>query len=435
MNVFKICLPMMISSLSSHIMLVMDQLILSHYSIDAMTGASSASAWCSTLQCAAMSITGIAGAFAGNYNGAGKYELVSGPIWQMIWFSFTLFCISIPISKFGGAYCIPKNLQTDGIPFFQMIMFFTPISGIYYSLSAFFIAIGKGLLVTIAAIVANLVNASVDLILVFGCFGIDRYTGSIGAAIGTVTALFVNVSLLFSFFLRKEMRDKYKTSICKLNIQKLKQYLRLSIVGGLGHIFELGAWSIVYYSLATLGKEIALIQSIAVSVNLLLAFAVSGLEKGVISITANLLGAKQKYKVISVLKTGIKIHVILCSCLSFIFFFFPEFITDRFIKFEVSPETVELALSVLKLVWVYFLFDGCCWVIAGIIEGGGDLNYSMVTIAIGLCSGVATPVVILNYLGRLNIITTWILLICTVITITTALYRRYRSDKWIHIYA
>lgn len=432
-NVFKVSLPLMISALSSHFMLILDQLILARYSFEAMTGASSASVWCGTLQYASMSITMIAGAFVGNYNGAKKFKLAAIPVWQMIWFSLSLFLISIPVSLFTADICIPKSLHSEGIPYFKILMFMTPICGIYYSLSSFFVAIGKGLLVTLATIIANVVNIITDIILVFGLFGLDNFKGAEGAAIGTVLANFTNIGVLFFLFFRKDIRQKYDTLNFKLKINKLTKYLRMGVAGGIGHIFEMFAWSMVYYLLASLGQEIAIIQTIAVSVNLFIAFIVSGLEKGVMAITSNLLGAELKSQIPTLLKKGFSIHILFSSLFATIVFFFPEFIINNFIRFEVSDELIVQSIGVLRLVLLYFLIDGMTWVVAGIIEAGGDINYTMLTIASALWTIVTIPSYILYKLDMLRIEVTWLLLITAVVSIFFMLYHRYKSNKWIHI--
>lgn len=424
---------MMISSLSGHLMIIMDQLILANYSIEAMTGASSASVWCAALQCAAISITMVAGALAGNYNGAKKYSLAGIPVWQMIWFSLSLFLISIPLAFTVGKYCIPKHLQEFGLPYFKILMFCTPINGVFYSLSSFFVSIGRGKFVTFSVFVSNIVNIVVDIVLVFGLFGIDSFKGNVGAAIGTVLAWLTNTLILFILFMQKKIRTKYNTFDFRIRLQTMKKCLKLGIAGGIGHIFEMLAWSVLYYMLADLGKEIAMIQSIAVSVNIMLAFVVSGLEKGMMAIVANLLGAKLKHLISTAIRKGVLIHVVFCCFLSIIFFFFPELITNIFVKFEVSKETLDLAHFVLRLVLAYIFLDGFCWVIAGVIEAGGDINYTMLTIAFYLWIIAAMPVIILHHFGLLNIKITWTLLIAAVACISSTLYHRYKTDKWIHI--
>lgn len=414
-------------------MLILDQLVLARYSIDAMVGASSASVWCSALQCAAMSTVMIAGSFVGNYNGAGQYEKAGIPVWQMIWFSISLFCISIPISIFGADVCIPDNVKAEGGPYFKLLMFFTPLSGIYHSLSSFFVAIGKGYLVTISVIIANIVNVVFDIILVFGYLGIDNFKGSVGAAFGTAAAIVFNVTFLAICFFSKKIREKYHTLNLKLRFQKMKECLKLGLAGGVGHIFEMLSWSIVYHLLACVGKDVAMIQSIAVSVSIFLSFIVSGLEKGVMALTANLLGAGLRNKIGQILKKALTIHFSFTFIAALVFVFAPQLILNNFIRFEVTPEVINRATFVLYLVLMYYLLDGIVWIIAGILEAGGDINYTMLTIAICLWIFVTIPDCILYNLSSLQVEITWILLVVAVVSIASVLYHRYRSDKWIHI--
>lgn len=432
-KIFRVSLPLMISALSTHFMLVLDQLVLARYSVDAMVSASSASVWCSTLQLASMSITMIAGSFVGNYNGAGKYKLASVPVWQMIWFSLSLFAISIPLSIYAADVCIPDNLKSEGIPYFRTIMFAAPICGVYYSLSSFFVAIGKGFLVTISVVLANIVNIVFDVILVFGYFGIDHFMGAWGAAIGTVAAVVVNTLFLFICFLSRDIREKYNTTNLKLRLSKMKEYLKLGLAGGFSHMFEMSSWSIIYYLLAKVATEEALIQSIAVSVNLFTAFIVSGLEKGIMALTANLLGAKLRHEIGRVLKKALCIHFLFAAIIAFIFIAHPDLVVNNFIKFDVDPEVVQRAKTILWLVLIYFSIDGIVWIIAGIIEAGGDINYMMITIASCLWVFVTIPDYLLFKVGELSVERTWCLLAVAVVSTATILYHRYKTDKWIHI--
>lgn len=432
-KVFKVALPLMISALSSHFMLILDQLVLARYSIDAMVGASSASSWCTVLQLAIMSTTMIAGSFVGNYNGAGKYEQASTPVWQMIWFSVFLFAISIPLAMFLSDICIPSNLQTEGIPYFKVLMCAVPIHGIYHSLASFFVSIGKGYLISIGAILANIVNIVVDVILVFGYFGIDEYKGSVGAAIGTVAAVLVNTIFLFICFFRKNIREKYRTTNFKLHIDKMKEYLRLGLAGGISHMFETSSWSVIYYLLANVSKWEAMIQSIAFSVYLFMAFIVCGLEKGAMAISSNLLGAKKRDRIQNVLSKSLYIHFAFILAIAGIFKFYPELIVNNFIHFDIPPEIFHRAVNILWLVLLYFLVDGVAWIVAGILEAGGDINYMMISIASCLWALVTIPDYFLYRNGMLHVEGTWILLFISVATSTTILYYRYKSDKWIHI--
>lgn len=433
-SILRVSFPMMISAFSSHMMLVLDQLVLAHYSIDAMAGASGASLWGSVLTCSISSITMIAGVFAGHYNGANKQKLSGIPVWQMVWFSIAMFILSYPIATSVGPYCIPQELQLDGLPYFKCIVSFAPLVGIIYALSSYFTSIGKGYLITIAAIASNIINLGADITLVFGFLGFDQFTGSIGAAIGTIISYVANIVILLCFFFKREMIEKYGTLNFKLRLGMLKKCLILAVPGGVGHIFEMSSWCFLYYILASaLGKEMAVIQAMAVSVNLLLNFAASGLEKGIMAITSNCLGAQQLQRIKPILKSGVLAHLVFAAILFPMFYMFPEIIIDRFIRFSMSPEIIDKAYLILKLVWIFFLFDGICWVIAGIVESGGDLRYMMWTFAISAWLIVTIPSLIMYKFFTIKIETIWILLIVSVILTTVVLFYRYKSEKWIKI--
>ena len=82
---------------------------------------------------------------------------------------------------------------------------------------------------------------------------------------------------------------------------------------------------------------------------------------------------------------------------------------------------------------LYFLIDGFVWIIAGIVEAGGDINYMMITIASCLWGIVAIPDYFLYRCHLLHVERTWMLLFVSIVTSATVLYHRYKSDKWIHI--
>ena len=430
LDVFKMSIPMMISALSAHFMLVIDQLILAEHSIEAMAGATSAALWSAVVQNYAISTTSIAGMLAGHYNGASKFTLASRPVWQMIWFSIFFLFISVAMAFTLDTYCIPKNLQNEGIPFFHIIMSFSPLVGVIFALSSFFVALEKGWIVIVSVVTSNAINIIIGTTLTFGYFGISQCEGSKGVAIGTVCAWFSNIAILSFFFFKKDMRKKYATLNFKIHFQEMKQCLKLGTAGGIGHIIEMMTWSFLYYLIASLGKESALIQSMAITVNLLLSFFVSGIGNGMMYITANLIGSGLVQKTKTILKKGLLIHFVLSSLVFCIFFFFPEIVINLFIKFKISTEAFEQAFFILKIVWLFYVLDGACWIIAGVIEGGGDIAFATLCIALPTVFLVAVPAFILNMYGYLSIELTWYLLIFAFTLIAIMLYSRYKFGKW-----
>ena len=428
-TILKVSAPTILSSLSASIMSILDVLILAKYSTIAMTGAAAASAWCHAFQCSTIALVFITGALVGHYNGAEKYKLAAMPVWQMIWFSLSLFIISLPLSYIIAPYCIPKNLYEYGIPYLKIVMGLSPIFCIKVALSSFLVSIGKGFIVSISSFIAIIVNATLDIFLIF------YYDyGTTGAAIGTIMAGVSELIFLSYFFFKRSIRLKYCTLNAKLRIKRLLRYLNLGVLSSLGHVFESVVYSSIYYILASSSTDKALTQTITQNLWILLICVVSGLEKGVLSITANLLGAKLRDRINILFKRSLNIHF--CNALLLLMFIliFSDFIINNYVDVNnISPELHRHLLNVFKIAWLCFVFDGIVWIEAGILESGGDMNYMMVTIASCLGIFVAFPIFCIMDTSSISVEMVWTL--CTISTMASVLllFRRYKSNKWIKI--
>lgn len=433
-TILKVSAPTMLSALSSNIMEVIDQMILAHYSPEAMAGAASAGMWCGTFRCTTISLVFIAGAFVGNYNGAGKYKFAGMPVWQMIWFSMFLFVLSIPISMFCGPYAIAPALQAEGLPYFKLLMACVPIFTMRSAINAFFIAIGRGYLVAISVFIAIIFNTIVDLILVNGHCGITAFMGAKGAAIGTIVAGISELVFAFVFFLNKQTRKKYNTLNCKLRLRHLKRYIKMGAFASTGHVCENLVYSLIYYCLARTSTEYAVIQTICLTTYMFLLTAVMGIEKGIMSMTANLLGAKLQSKIDKLLLRGIIMHIAIAIIFSAVVMLFPNIIIGNFIDLNTAdPDFINRTINVLHAVLLCYVIDGIVWVEAGVLEGGGDLNFQMVVLALSAWICIAFPIFLMYHAGTLTEGKNWTLSVCSATLNAITLFKRYRSGRWIHI--
>ncbi|MBR1944204.1 MAG: hypothetical protein IJ848_01885 [Alphaproteobacteria bacterium] len=429
-TILKVSAPTILSSLSASIMSILDVLILAKYSTLAMTGASSAYTWCYAFQCSTIALVFITGALVGHYNGAGKYKFAGMPVWQMIWFSLSLFVISIPLSQIVARYCVPTNLHEYGIPYLKIVMGLSPIFCTKVAISAFLVSIGKGFIVSLSSFIAIIVNATLDIFLIFYC-----NQGTTGAAIGTIMAGFSELIFLSCFFFSSNIRSKYGTLNCKLRIKRLCSYLKLGVFSSLGHVFESIVYSSIYYVLASASTDKALTQTIVSNLWSLLICVAAGLEKGVMSITANLLGANIKEKISVLFKRSVNIHFFNASLLLIFILSCSDLILSNYVNInEISPELHQHLLNVLRLAWITFIFDGILWIEAGILEAGGDMNYMMLTIAscLGMC--VALPIFGFMNTNTLSVEMVWTLYTLSSLSNVLLLFMRYKSNKWIKIH-
>ena len=162
--------------------------------------------------------------------------------------------------------------------------------------------------------------------------------------------------------------------------------------------------------------------------------AVMGIEKGVMSMTANLLGAKLHKKIDKLLVRGVIMHIAIAVVFSTIVMLFPNIIIGNFVDLNTAdPEFINRIVKVLHAVLLCYVIDGVVWVEAGALEGGGDLNFQMVVLALSAWICIAFPVFLMYHSGTLTEGKNWTLSVCAATLNAIILFKRYRSGKWVHI--
>ncbi|NBT85789.1 MAG: hypothetical protein EBT45_04740, partial [Alphaproteobacteria bacterium] len=378
-KLWRISLPLMLTTLSANMMFLLDRLILVRYSIEAMNAVAVAAMSCAIFQFGGVAIASIAEVFVGQYNGAGQHEKTSQPVWQMIWFSLSLFIICWPIALWVGPYVIPEPLHKEGVPFFQLVMFFSPLIAIIASLSAFFIGRGFVRLVTWCTLICNLVNAALNIVLVFGIEGYISSMGTKGSAIATIAAQSIQILLLGSVFLNKYNRKHFKTGNYQFNSTLFWDCLKVGTPSSISHMIEIAAWATLFRIAATVNLDYVTIQTVGNSMLVFFAFVTEGIQKGVIAIASNLIGARKDHLIQALFKSGCMMHLVFIFLFSIPLIFYPSIIICQFLP-GVQDPTLPLyseCVAVLRLVWVYFIFDGIVWILSGILTAGGDTRFIM----------------------------------------------------------
>lgn len=429
LTILKVSGPTMLSSLSAGIMSMLDILILAKYSTIAMIGVTAASTWCHAFQCSTVALVFITETLVGHYNGAGKYKCASMPVWQMIWFSLFLFIISIPLPYIISPYCIPEKFQEYGIPYIRIVMGLSPMICIKVAISSFLVSISKGFIVFISSFIAIVVNATLDIILIF-----YFNQGTVGAAIGTVMACFTEIIFLSYFFFKRSIRTKYGTLNCKLRFKRLCSYLKLGVFSCFANVVDSIIFSSIYYILVNSSTNKELAQTIASNTWRFLACLGSGFEKGIIAIASNLLGSNNNKQIKVLFKMSINLHLVFIGILFIIVLYFPNLIITNFVDIsKISPESYLYLTNVLLLVITCFIFEGIVWVEEGILAAGGDINYMMLSVISCSILFIAFPIFCIIDTSNLSVKTFWILYTFADIVCTLVLFSRYKSDKWIKI--
>lgn len=428
-EVFSLAWPLMISIMSGNIMFFIDRLLLSWHSVDSLNAVSVMGATIGIFQFTPLSITSISEVFVGQFNGAGRYKEMGQPVWQMLWLCVGLVFLYIPIAYWGADY-LSVEYGEVGRPYFQLIMGTAYLMPMIGALSGFYAGRGQVKILTFSALISNIVNAGLVAILIFG-WGPIPSLGVQGAAIGTVIAQLLNFGILFSIFLKADFRKKYNTHHFRFNKNLFMDCLKVGLPNGLSHSIEFLSWSILVNTVATLGPSYITVNAISSSFFVLFLFLVEGLQKAVMAISSNLIGAKQRDQVSKVLRSGFKMHLITISLVFIPLVLFSDKLVPAFVH---DPQVASTLMTPIRwslfFVWGYLALEGINWVLCGVLTSAGDTKFILKVTALNiiLCSFIPTYYFVVIQKGSPVLL--WGLGIPYALVGISIFSWRYRSNIW-----
>lgn len=429
-----IAFPLVLSSLSTHLMLFVDRLLLARYDVLTMTAVVTVSFICSVFQFTGITFTATAEVFVGQFNGAKQYQKLATPVWQMIFFSAISCLIYWPVAIWGPTYLVTAEVYDLGAPYFRWIMSFAFVTPLIGALSSFFIGRGHGIVVTISSFVGNVVNAILAYLFIFGK-GPFPEMGAEGAAIATVIASSLQALILFSIFLNRKNNQLYKTRRLKFDKNIFQQCLKIASPSALTRFIEFTGWAFLISYLATLGPDYMAVNSITITIFILFVFVTEGVSKAVGTLSANFIGSHENTYIDNTFLSAVKLQVYLGLIVAIPLLLFGEYTVALLVDIKsISPFVLNEVVRSLKGIWFLFFIDGIEWSLAGILTAGGDTRFIMLVKSTNVWVFQIPPIILL--LGHLHFdpsaAFTYVAPFYGAVNLLI-FYWRYKSDKWIKL--
>jgi len=429
-----LALPLMLSSFSVVSMLFVDRLMLAHYSSAALNAAVNAATFGWAFIFGWMILTTIAEVFVAQYNGANKLDQLGEPVWQMIWLSLLSTLLFLPMGIWGPEFFYgvspDKEMHRD---YFQWMMLFGPSFALFGALSGFFVGQGKIMLVTGLALGANLVNALMDMTLIFGIEGYVPSMGVKGAAIATSGCAVFQVLILFVIFLSRKNRKLCGTGHYAFRPQLFWKCLVVGAPGAIFVVLELLGWSTFYSMMSVVGERYITIAGICQSVTIFLYFFGEGMNKAVATIAANLIGAKQPQLIPQVVKTGIKLQVFFFLMMAVLLALTVDIVIDQFLPF-MTPEMADSMYDalVVSLIWTLFhlLFEGIRLLYSAVLTASGDTLFLLFAGSTSVWLFMVLPTYFIVVKGGASVEIATFLWVSYSILAAFVYYKRFAKGKW-----
>ena len=406
-ELWSIALPLMVSSLSVMSMVFVDRIMLAHYSTAALNAAVTATTlgWCFIY--AWLVLTSISEVFVAQYNGAGKKNKLGEPVWQMIWLSLASILFFVPLALWGGF------VFHDGYPdhdiaqdYFMWMMIFGPSYPLYAALCGFFVGQGKTKLITLLAIGANIMNAGLDMALIFGVEGWIPSLGPRGAAIATSGSSIFQDIVLFAIFLSRKHRSEHGSTCMKLQPKMLWQCIKIGLPSSIFVGIEVLGWAMFYWMMTLVSETYITIAGICQSVVILLYFFAEGVSKAATTVSGNLIGAKKQDLVPKVFMAGFKMNVLFLIAMLVLFFGMAEQLAVLFLP-QASLEKIDalydpLLYGLLCMVF-YMFFEGLRLLLTGLLTAAGDTVFLFYAGSLAVWALLVIPVYFFVVVGGSSI--------------------------------
>lgn len=435
LEMWTIAWPLILALLSTSLMMFADRLFLAQYSVEALTAAAHAGTAAYAIFVMPITIIGITEVFVGQYHADDQRYRMGEFTWQMIWLSifltplFYLLGKYLPLLLFAGT----GNEENETI-YFRTIVYFGSLVTMIPALMGYFAGQGKVKIITIAAVLANLVNCGLDWLLIFGWNFIPEL-GIYGAAIGTVIASLFQILFFLCFFFRKEDRENNGTTHFGLNVSDFWRCIKIGFPAGIAHLSEMIGHLAFFRLMILADPYYMIIASMMQSFYLLTLFLVEGLSKAVTAISSNLIGASVFKPIGNVVLSACRLQCLFAILVLSVAIFLPE----RLLSLLLSSDDMYLLKDPLffplfkrTVFWVasFFLVDGLVWSFIGLLTAAGDTRFIMLVGVIVQWLCYFLPVYIaIRYLG-LGVDTAWMLIVISALLILIIYVIRYRNQKW-----
>lgn len=315
------------------------------------------------------------------------------------WLIFLVFGIFFAKS-FIEIFSNDPSIVKQGVSYLSIVTVFSCFCMLELLLEKTFQATGNMVYPMITMIIGALVNTIVDPILIFGLLGAPKL-GVTGAAISTVFAQFVSMSVGIYFIKRKNIGLKVNLLDLKIDFKIVKE------------IYKVGAPSIIMQSLSSvmlfgINIILAAFSSTAVAVmgiygrlQMFIFMPVFGINQGALPIMGYNFGAKSKKRLMDTYKLANIGAFTIMGVGLLIMQIFPDLLLKMF---NASPEMYEIGIKALRSISWCFLPAGYGIITAGMMQATGYGFSSMWGSIIRQFVGILPLAYIFGKIGGLDLV-------------------------------
>lgn len=311
---------------------------------------------------------------------AGRSALKHGLVLCTV-MGFALFGMMLLMKPIMHHMNQPKEVVELALPYLDVVAFSLIPLVVFQAFKQFSEGLSYTKYPMYATIVANVVNITINYLLIFGSFGFPKL-GIVGAAIGTLISRFVMVGMIwYQLRSRKKFHD-YVTNFNfrLLELSKLKHILKIGFPSALQFFFEVAVFTTAIWLSGVLGKNAQAANQIALNLSSMTYMVGMGLGVVAMIRVGNQKGIKDYFNLRRIAQSVFLLTLIFEVVFAVFFLVGREFLptiyldTNDLINQMDNIEVIKLGAQLLLIAAFFQISDGMQVVVLGALRGLQDVN-------------------------------------------------------------
>lgn len=309
-------------------------------------------------------------------------------------FSVVLTFITYSVSFLIPFLNQPKEVVAEAIPYMQVLAFSVIPFMVFQSYRQFLEGLSIPTPPMIIALSANLINAFLNWIFIFGQFGIPSL-GLFGAGVATTSTRWIMAISLFVFVINYGKVKRYHTKFSFLPVDKnlIKKLIGIGLPSGFQYFLEVAAFSFAAVMIGWIGSKNLAAHQIAINMASITYMIILGISAAGTIRVGGFVGENDWRKVRYAGFTSLGIAVLIMFSFGVIFILFNNTLPYFYIK---DKEVIVIASQLLIIAALFQIFDGMQACGVGILRGLADvkipllislLSYWIIGIPVGALLG------------------------------------------------
>lgn len=277
------------------------------------------------------------------------------------------------------------------------------------------------------ALLANIVNALLDYILIFGILNFDGL-GILGAGLATTTSRIISVALLLGKIKGKEtginlsLRKEWN-----INRKMMRSITKISLPAAIERLIMRSGQLIYGGMIIKIGTEAYAAHNIAGTIETFSYLPGMGFGVAAATLVGQNLGRKRKEEAHRVGLISYFISTIFMVAVGMGFYVFAPVLAGLF---TTDPEVIGQVVKVLRIIALFQPFLGITLVITAALQGAGDTKFPMYSSFIGIWGVRVVGVYLLSIRGDYGLVGVWTAYAIDVTLRGLILMVRYQKGKW-----